>query len=77
MNRTCTILVHSVVLSIASRRLQQIIGTQRVDNMRPIGWKTLVDQLRFQYEERLIIIVNSRGLISVTHVLGINTCNKT
>ena len=32
--------------------LQQIIGTQRVGNMRPLGWKTLVDQLRFQYGER-------------------------
>ena len=51
--------------------LQQIIGTQRVENMRPLDRKTLVDQLPFQEEKGLIMIVNSRGLISVTHVLRV------
>ena len=36
--------------------------------MRPLDRKTLVDQLPFQEEKGLIMIVNSRGLISVLEV---------
>ena len=49
--------------------LQQIIGTQRVEIWGLLDGRHYKINMRFQFGERLIIIVNSRGLISVTHVL--------
>ena len=49
--------------------LQQIIGTQRVEIWGLLDGRHYKINMRFHFGERLIIIVNSRGLISVTHVL--------
>ena len=49
--------------------LQQIIGTQRVEIWGLLDGRHYKINRRFHFGERLIIIVNSRGLISVTHVL--------
>ena len=44
--------------------LQQIVGTQRVEIWGLLDGRHYKINMRFQFGERLIIIVNSRGLIS-------------